>query len=117
MAYTCEYCHHHNYSIGFSHALTKSPTDFSFSKQCTISLLLAGDDYNGTSLPATFNTGDTSVTVMIPVVNDTVVDEGDEEFTIALSIIPAAGVRVELGDVSTTRGVIEDTSKIMFISV
>ena len=74
-------------------------------------LLLAGDDYNDTPLTATFNTGDTSVTVMIPVVDDTVVDEEDEEFSITLSIIPAAGVRVELGDVSTARGVIEDTSK------
>ena len=74
-------------------------------------LLLAGDDYNDTPLTATFNTGDTSVTVMIPVVDDTVVDEEDEEFRITLSIIPVAGVRVELGDAVTARGVIEDTSK------
>ena len=80
-------------------------------------MLLAGDDYDDTPLTATFNTGDTSVTVTIPVVDDRVVDEKDEEFSITLSIIPAAGVRVKLGDVSTARGVIEDTSKIMFTSV
>ena len=74
-------------------------------------MLLAGDDFDDTPLTATFNTGDTSVTVMIPVVDDTVVDEEDEEFSITLSVIPAAGVRIELGDVSTARGVIEDTSK------
>ena len=74
-------------------------------------MLLAGIDYNATTLNATFITGDTSVTVTIPVVDDTVVKEEDEEFSVALSILPATGVRVELGDVSRARGIIQDTSK------
>jgi len=74
-------------------------------------LLPAGVDYDATPLTATFNTGDTSVTVTIPVVDDRVVNEEDEEFSVTLSIIPTAGVRVELGDINTARGIIEDTSK------
>ena len=50
----------------------------------------------------------------IPVVDDRVVDEEDEEFSATLSIISTTGVRVELGDVSTARGTIQDTSKEIF---
>jgi len=77
-------------------------------------LLLAGIDYDPTPLNATFNTGDTSVTVTIPVVDDRVVDEEDEDFSATLSIIPTTGVRVELGEISTARGTIQDTSKKIF---
>jgi len=73
--------------------------------------LLAGVDYDDTPLTATFNTGDTSVAVMIPVVDDRIVNEEDEEFNVTLSIIPTAGVRVELGDVSIARGIIIDSSE------
>ena len=76
--------------------------------------LLAGIDYDATPLNATFNTGDTSVTVIIPVVDDRVVNEEDEEFSATLSMIPTSGVRVELGDASTVRGIIQDTSKEIF---
>jgi len=74
-------------------------------------LLPAGVDYDDTPLTATFNPGDTSVTVTIPVVDDRVVNEEDEEFSVTLSIVPTAGVRVELGDVGIARGIIKDTSK------
>ena len=74
-------------------------------------LLLAGIDYDATPLTATFNTGETSVTVTIPVVDDRVVNEVDEEFNLSLSISSTTGVRVELGDVSSARGIIIDTSK------
>ena len=77
-------------------------------------MLLAGIDYDPTPLNATFNTGDTSVTVTIPVVDDRVVDEEDEDFSATLSIIPTTGVRVELGEISTARGTIQDTSKEIF---
>jgi len=77
-------------------------------------MLLADIDYVGTPPNATFTTGDTSVTVIIPVVDDRVVNEVDEAFSATLSIIPTTGVRVELGDVSTVRGIIQDTSKEIF---
>jgi len=73
--------------------------------------LLAGIDYDDTPLTATFNTGENSVSVTIPVMDDKVVNEEDEEFSVTLSIIPTAGVRVELGDVSIARAIIIDTSK------
>ena len=72
---------------------------------------IAGDDYDATRLTAVFNTGETSVTVTIPVVDDRVVNETDEEFSVILGILPATGVRVELGDVSSARGIINDTSR------
>ncbi|XP_065909246.1 uncharacterized protein [Dysidea avara] len=71
----------------------------------------AGIDYDATPLTATFNTGETSVTVTIPVVDDRVVNEVDEEFNLSLSISSATGVRVELGDVSSARGIIIDTTR------
>ena len=73
-------------------------------------MLLAGVDYNATPLTATFNTGEVSVTVTIPVVDDRV-NEDNEEFRIILNISSSTGVRVELGDVSSARGIIIDTSK------
>jgi len=75
--------------------------------------LLAGVDYDDTPFTATFNTGDTSVTVTIPVVDDRVVDEEDEEFSITLSILPATGVKVELGNIHYATGIIQDTSKFL----
>ena len=73
-------------------------------------MLLAGVDYNATPLTATFNTGEVSVTVTIPVVDDRI-NEDNEEFSIILNISSSTGVRVELGDVSNARGIIIDTSK------
>jgi len=49
--------------------------------------------------------------VTIPVMDDRVINEEDEEFSVTLSIIPTGGVRVELGDINTARGIIKDTSK------
>ena len=99
-----------------SHKASSSDTVFAIitlSLLCYIicHLLLAGVDYDATPLTATFKTGETSVTVTIPVVDDRVVNEEDEEFSVTLSILPATGVRVELGDVSSATGIIEDTSK------
>ena len=74
-------------------------------------MLLAGVDYDATPLTATFKTGETSVTVTIPVVDDRMVNEVDEEFNVNLSISSASGMRVVLGDVSSARGIIIDTSK------
>ena len=74
-------------------------------------MILAGVDFDATPLIATFNPGDITVTVTIPVVDDTMVNEGDEVFSITLGISSANGVRVELGDVNTATGIIIDTSK------
>ena len=72
---------------------------------------VAGVDYEATPLTATFNIGDIIATVTIPVVDDAMVDEEEEEFSVTLGIIPDTGVRVELGNVSTVKGIIQDTSK------
>ena len=74
-------------------------------------ILLAGIDYDDTPLTATFSTGETSVIVTIPVVDDKVVNEEDEKFNVTLNVSSANGVRVKLGDVNTATGIIIDTSK------
>ncbi|XP_065905004.1 uncharacterized protein [Dysidea avara] len=71
----------------------------------------AGVDYEATLLTATFNIGDIIATVTIPVVDDAMVDEEEEEFSVTLGIIPDTGVRVELGNVSTVKGIIQDTTR------
>ena len=81
-----------------------------YNYNCII-IFLVGVDYDAAPVIATFNTGDTSVSVTIPVMDDRVVDEEDEEFSIMLSKLLTSGVKVELGNVNTATGIIKDTSK------
>ena len=72
--------------------------------------VLAGVDYDNTTLTATFTAGSIIATVRISITDDTVVDEGDEAFNLLLNLIPTTDIRVNLGTSSNATAVIIDTS-------
>ena len=76
---------------------------------------VGGVDYDNATLTALFVTGNTVATIAIPIINDTVVDEGDEEFNVSLSLLPTTNVRVTLGHQSTATVAIIDTSMLILI--
>ena len=71
-------------------------------------LHLDGKDYNNTPLIATFNAGDTTATVVLPIVNDNIKEE-EEELNLTIAISPLTGVK--LGTLINANVVIIDTSK------
>lgn len=73
-------------------------------------LFLGNVDYDAATLTTTFMAGSTAATVEIPINNDNVVNEEDEEFSLALNLLPTTGVRIMPGIRSTATAVIIDTS-------
>ena len=73
-----------------------------------LSLHLAGIDYDNTPLIATFNAGDNTTIVVIPIVNDNIKEE-DEELNLTIGISPITGVKP--GALINANAVIVDTSK------
>ena len=73
-------------------------------------LHLDGIDYDNALLTATFNAGDTTTTVVIPIVNDNI-EEEDEELNLTIAISSLTGVK--LGPLVNANAVIIDTSKVI----
>ena len=71
-------------------------------------LPLDGMDYDNAPLIATFNAGDTSATVMIPIANDNIKEE-NEELNLTVVISPLTGIK--LGTLINARAIILDASK------
>ena len=69
---------------------------------------LDGMDYDNAPLIATFNAGDTTTTVLIPIVNDNI-EEEDEELNLTITISPLTDVK--LGTLVNANAIIIDSSK------
>lgn len=74
---------------------------------------LGGEDYDDAPLVATFNAGDTTTTVAIPIVNDNIKEE-DEEINLTIMVSSSTGVRV--GTLGNANAVIIDSSKMAVTS-
>ena len=71
--------------------------------------LLTGDDFNTTSLTATFPVNATNTTVRITVKNDNIV-EGNETFNMSLNVPSSLAPGIIAGLVSSATGIIIDSS-------
>ena len=78
-------------------------------------LLLAGVDYDNTTLTATFTNGSNITTVEIPIINDTIVEK-NEVFNVTINLPKTTGVRVMVGDRSTATAVIIDSSMLIYVA-
>ena len=73
-----------------------------------------GSDFTSTPLTATIPAGATTTTVRVPVINDSIV-EGDEMFSMSLTVPPLLGPEIVAGSVTSATGIIVDsTSKKIF---
>ena len=71
-------------------------------------LPLDGLDYDNSPLIATFNAGDTSATVVIPITNDNI-EEENEVLNLTVVISPLTGIK--LGTLVNANAIILDASK------
>ena len=74
-----------------------------------------GDDFISTSLNAIIPAGATTTTVIVPVMSDNIA-EGDEVFSMSLTVPSSLAPGIVLGSVTSATGIIVDsTSKDFFI--
>ena len=69
----------------------------------------AGNDFSTTTLIATIPAGATNTTVRVAVTNDNIV-EGDETFSMSLSVPSSLGPAIVAGSITSTTGIIIDSS-------
>ena len=68
-----------------------------------------GSDFTATSLTATIPAGATTTTVRVPVMSDNIV-EGDEMFSMSLTVPSSLGPRIVAGSVTIATGIIVDST-------
>jgi len=72
-------------------------------------LLIDGNDFTSTPLTATIPAGVTTTIVRVPVMSDHIV-EGDEMFSVSLTVPSSLGPEVVAGSVTSATGIILDSS-------
>ena len=70
---------------------------------------MKGDDFTSTPLTATIPAGATSTIVRVPVMSDNIV-EGDEMFSMSLTVPPSLGPGIVAGTVTSATGIIVDST-------
>ena len=68
-----------------------------------------GTDFNSTPFTAKIPAGATTTTVRVPVMNDNIV-EGDETFSMSLTVPSSLGPGIVAGSVTSSTGIIVDST-------
>ena len=72
-------------------------------------LLIDGNDFTSTPLTATIPAGATTTIVRVPVMSDNIV-EGDEMFSMSLTVPSSLGPEIVAGFVTSATGIIVDST-------
>ena len=72
-------------------------------------LYTEGSDFTSTLVTVTIPAGATTTTVRVPVISDNIV-EGDEMFSMSLTVPPSLGPGIVAGSVTSATGIIVDST-------
>ena len=103
-----------NASISVNVNFSETTATGKFTQICIIvriNQFIAGTDFNTTSQIAIIPAGTTNTTVRVAVTNDNIV-EGDEMFSMSLNIPSSLGPGVVAGSITSSTGIIIDSSTI-----